>query len=56
MSLEESKEVLDNIGKKKLPGPRNIEYETRDDIVETMKDLWNHEIAKGVNWLYSIGR
>lgn len=52
--LKQSREVLDNYGKPNPFVPRKIEVETRDDIKETMKDLWNHEIVRGVNWFYNI--
>lgn len=32
----------------------SIQYETRLNLKETMKDVWNDEIIKGVNWFYGI--
>lgn len=52
--LEEARIILDNYGKEKPFVPRKIERESRDDIIETAKDLWNHEIIRGVNWFYGI--
>lgn len=52
--LQQSRELLDNYGKPTPFVPRRIELETRNDINETMRDLWNHEIIRGVNWVYGI--
>lgn len=52
--LQQSREILDNYGKPRPFIPRKIEIETRDNVTETMKDLWNHEIIRGVNWVYGI--
>lgn len=52
--LTDSKDILDNRGKKVLPPPRKLEYDTRDDVAETFKDLWNEEIIKGANKVYDL--
>ncbi|OWB61028.1 hypothetical protein B5S29_g1912 [[Candida] boidinii] len=31
-----------------------VQFTTRDGINETVKDIWNEEVIRGVNWLYSI--
>jgi altered-inheritance-of-mitochondria protein 5 len=54
-SLQVSKEVLDNRGKPKPRMSKTIEYETRDNVAETMKDLWDHEIVRAANWIFSLG-
>lgn len=37
-----------------VPVSKHINYTSRQSIAETSKDIWNDEIIKMVNWLYSI--
>ncbi|KAF5097709.1 hypothetical protein D0Z00_002310 [Geotrichum galactomycetum] len=52
--LKASQSILDNHGKIKIEPLQPIEYEARLSLKETMKDVWNDEIIKGVNWFYGI--
>lgn len=52
--LKSAQLTLDNHGKIKILPLETIEYETRVNLNETMKDVWNDEIIKGVNWFYGI--
>lgn len=36
------------------PIDKSVNYTRRQGIVETSKDIWNDEIIKMVNWIYSI--
>lgn len=51
--LQDSKETLDSIGKPRKMDRRVIEYQSRNSVSETMKDLWNSEVTRSVSWLYS---
>ncbi|ODV67185.1 hypothetical protein HYPBUDRAFT_153077 [Hyphopichia burtonii NRRL Y-1933] len=37
-----------------VPVDSRINYTSRPNIAETSKDIWNDEIIKMVNWIYSI--
>lgn len=52
--LQAAQSTIDNHGKTKVQPLGTIEYESRSSLKETMKDVWNDEIIKGVNWFYSI--
>lgn len=52
--LKEAQSVIDNHGKTSVQVLQPLEYETRVNLTETMKDVWNDEIIKGVNWVYGI--
>lgn len=52
--LRSAQSTIDNHGKIKVHPLETIEYETRLNLKETMKDVWNDEIIKGVNWFYGI--
>lgn len=52
--LQSAQSTLDNHGKTKVLPLESIHYEKRLNLKETMKDVWNDEIIKGVNWFYGI--
>ncbi|ODQ65316.1 hypothetical protein NADFUDRAFT_42598 [Nadsonia fulvescens var. elongata DSM 6958] len=52
--LESVKERLDQEQVPKTNVVDVIQFEHRTGVSETMKDLWNEEIIKGVNWLYNV--
>lgn len=53
-SLQKYKSVIEDRNKPFEYTPNVIKYTDRSSIKETVADIWNSEIIKGVNWLYSI--
>ncbi|GMM36408.1 hypothetical protein DASC09_037330 [Saccharomycopsis crataegensis] len=56
-SLITSKDIIENRHNRDttyVPGTNSINYNDRSNIRESFADIWNSEIIKGVNWVYSI--
>ncbi len=52
-ALKDTTTLLKNHGKPVEPQSNVIFYKKRL-MKETIKDIWNYEIIKSVNWLYSL--
>ncbi|ODV85678.1 hypothetical protein CANARDRAFT_27781, partial [[Candida] arabinofermentans NRRL YB-2248] len=51
--LNESSRVIEERDIPTLHRSNVISYENKT-VSESVKDIWNHEVIKGTNWLYSL--
>lgn len=52
-SLQDSVNLIENNQNEIITGSNKISYIDKD-VIESTKDIWNFEVIKGVNWLYSL--
>lgn len=52
-SLHDSINLIENNQNEITIGSNKISYIDKD-VIESSKDIWNYEVIKGVNWLYSL--
>ncbi|CDK24284.1 unnamed protein product [Kuraishia capsulata CBS 1993] len=53
-SIREYESILESRNEPIIPKSDIINYTSRATTLETAKDIWNAELTKSVNWLYSI--
>ncbi|ODQ83052.1 hypothetical protein BABINDRAFT_57276 [Babjeviella inositovora NRRL Y-12698] len=53
-SLRESKTLIDERNKPVESASKSLEFSYRPSVWETVADIWNDEVIRGVNWVYSV--
>lgn len=53
-NLRNYKNIIENGNEPTINLPNKVSYVDRSSIRETFADVWNFEIIKGVNWVYTI--
>lgn len=53
-TIREAEAIIDEHDKPQKPVPRSIEFQHRPSMKQTIADIWDEQILKGVHWVYSI--